>query len=173
MPTTAYLSPATPTELTASDDTRVRINNAQSTTGTDFGFALPSGATIDGVEATVEWSVTAGSWTATLNLWDDANLGTAKTQAEIVNTTDAVVNFGGAADLWGSTLTTAIVNSTTFGLNISVVRNSGAGNARFDVDHVQLRITYTEGGSSNTILIKLGGVFVEKPRLVKVGGVFQ
>lgn len=175
MPTTAYLSPGTPAGLTASDDTRVRLNTGNNTTGTDFGFALPSGATIDGVEATVEWSVTAGSWTATVGLWDaGAVIGTAKTSAAITSTTDVVVNFGGAADLWGATLTQAIVNGAGFGLDVSVVRDSGAGNARFDVDHVQLRITYTEStGQTVTVMIKIDGTFVAKPRLVKVGGVFQ
>ena len=62
-------------------------------------------------------------------------------------TTDASVTYGGAGNLWGATLTPAIINNTNFGVGISVI----GGNAAMRIDHVTMRVFFTNENSPPTI----------------------
>jgi len=109
-----------------------------------YGFAIPAGSTINGVQATVvgrSSGTNATNRTIRINLTTNgtAAVGTNKTQA--LNTTDASFNLGTTSDLWGASLTTANVNTATFGVLIR--DNDGTSSGTFSIDHVTLAITYT------------------------------
>lgn len=125
----------------------------------NFGFAIPTGATIDGVEVTIERRA-SGFRDDALYLFDgSANIGNNKADTATGWTgSDLVVTYGGAADLWGATLTPAIINGSGFGLRFSVFDTIGTGIGR--VDHVQIKVYYTEGG---------GATFIPRMMLLGVG----
>jgi len=113
----------------------------------DFGFAIPQGATIRGVIAEVEHrhddqgsQFTAAINSARLIGAGGGLIGVEKADATILPEVDAYRSIGGNQDLWGAVLTPAIVNSPNFGLALSYVSTQGS----IYVDHVRLRVLYTE-----------------------------
>ncbi|MEA3053538.1 MAG: large repetitive protein [Sphingomonadales bacterium] len=114
-----------------------------------LGFAIPGGATINGVKVDIEAKVSAlggrinSADLATNNLGDSSDqIGTATSGVPATLTTsDAYYTFGGSADLWGSALTPAIVNSANFSVDLTMFTVSGA--PTFSVDHVRVTIYYT------------------------------
>lgn len=116
-----------------------------------FGFAIPSTATILGVEARVrtgtiftsnlrenEVRLAMATNAATLSSDNKATTGTALAiETEYVK--------GTASDLWGettATLTPAVVNATSFGLVYRVTRNSTAAST-LKLRGLALRVTYS------------------------------
>jgi len=137
--------------------------NAPGLTGTDnqthrldlknWGFSIPSGATIDGIVATIEWRTSnnlrplseiqirllkAGSPTGS-NKATYSNSSTAS---------DAVDSHGGSSDLWGDTWDDTDVNATDFGICLQYKSDSSSSKNPF-VDHVTLEVFYTEGGGGS------------------------
>lgn len=107
-------------------------------TGT-YGFAIPTGAPIVGIEATIRHASDGVGGNPYVNITKDgaAPLGTAKFLSVTgIETTDT---RGGAADLWGLSFTEAEVEATTFGLLVG-----GDTDSTLDcqVDYVQLNIFY-------------------------------
>ena len=117
---------------------------------TSFGFAVPAGATINGVSVAVERS----SSSASANI-RDASVKLVKasvvTGSEHANTAlqwptaDTVATYGSGSDLWGTTLTQADVNNAGFGVVIAAQNLNSAGSfAR--IDAVTITLTYTGSG---------------------------
>ena len=161
--------------MNASNNSRTSQNNNIAVQALNFGFDIPEFATIDGVEVSVEFSVSGGTWNINTQLYNaSAVIGSSKTGANTSSTTDITQTFGGASDLWGATLTRDIVNGSGYGVDVLATRVSGAGGARLQMDHVQMRITYTEagGGGGNTVYVKVAGTFVEASVQTKVAGTF-
>lgn len=148
----------TPGNTAASDNARCTAAlssanpNSHYLVVTNFGFTIPTGATIDGYEFTIERS-TNGTTTgqdrqiklvkdSAVTGSDDKSTGVDWNNGGV----DTTVTYGGPADVWGmigiSTLTPADINATGFGLAISAKRISGAPNA--SVDHVTAKVYYTE-----------------------------
>jgi hypothetical protein len=112
----------------------------------DFGFAVPPGATIRGVTAEIEHKhddqgsqFTAAINSARLIGPGGSLIGAAKSDSMPLPKVDAYRNLGNAQDLWGAALTPAIVNDPGFGLAISYVGTQGS----IYVDHVRLRVFYS------------------------------
>jgi len=111
---------------------------------TGFGFAIPAGATINGVQASVR-GLSSGSNNANrtiqvgLTTNGTALAGTAKTQ--ILTATVANYALGTTSDVWGAALTAANVNASTFGVLIR--DNDTTVSGIFSIDYVSLTITYT------------------------------
>lgn len=92
---------------------------------TGFGFAIPAGAVINGVQASIERKQTCflvcpvtdnivklvKAGTVTGN--NKANTSTAWP------TTDASATYGSASDMWGTTWTVSDINNANFGLAVS------------------------------------------------------
>jgi hypothetical protein len=122
---------------------------------TGFGFSVPAG-TVDGIAVAIERRST------TNNVIDDNSIRLTKASSAVGDNkatatkwplnTDAVENYGGAADLWGTTWSVAEVNDAGFGIAI-VADNTDAGATRSaQVDHVTITITYTAGGATNVAI---------------------
>lgn len=116
---------------------------------TNFGFAVPSGATINGITVAIERSASTG------NVQDDTvqliKGGTASGTNKADTGTDwpataseASVNYGGAADLWALSLTDTDVNASNFGVRISAKTASAGANIP-EIDFVSITITYSPG----------------------------
>ncbi|MBI3298903.1 MAG: hypothetical protein HYZ75_12105 [Elusimicrobia bacterium] len=110
-----------------------------------FGFSLPVGATVDGVQVVVNGQGAGGTnarrrFRAGLTK-DGANLaGTEMTALTFLQDVDSDITTGGATDLWGTTLTRAEVNSADFGILIRD-QNTTADLLRFD--HATVTVFYT------------------------------
>jgi len=153
---------ANPTNAATSDDTRAIVNVAKTTYSdwlrlTNFGFTsgdVPSGATIDGIEVSVErqsadvLDVTDSAIylrdSAASQQGDNKASGTGWSSGG-----DEIVVYGGAADTWNALLDQADIVSSNFGIDISA-GNSGSTNREARIDHVKIRVYYTEAASGST-----------------------
>ncbi|NLH78488.1 MAG: hypothetical protein GX465_15765 [Acidobacteria bacterium] len=138
------------TALIASGDATTWILQA-----TNFGFAIPTGATINGVAVSVERRAisSTGSYVVdhTIKLYKGGVLS-GDNKADTTTkwpTSDGSVSYGGAADLFGITLTADDVNAADFGVGLkSRLVRSGKGLTYAYVDHITITVTYTEGGGA-------------------------
>jgi hypothetical protein len=128
---------------------------------TSFGFAVPGGATVTGVEVEVsrtdvdetesvtdfsvrlvKGGVVSGDDKASGDRWPAGSL--------------EVALYGSDADLWGLTLTPADVNASTFGAVVSAATSGGAGSAAVDFIRVTVHYTTASGAASATVML-MGG----------------
>lgn len=101
---------------------------------TNFGFNIPDIAVIDGVVLNIGDMSQSGSYDIV------ANLRTSSTTSDNKATSSTPsASYGGSADLWGMTLTPAIVNGSDFGANFSIGDVSG-GDAYISVNYVSITI---------------------------------
>ena len=141
----------TPGNITAIDNTYATVTAAAFAIAPDnlqasnFGFALPTGASITGVAARIECSSSQSSISLLPSLvLSGASIGNVKTGT--YPTSESAVVFGGSTDLWGATLTATNINSSTFGVSFSTA-NGGFKNANLSVDSIEIEITYTQPGT--------------------------
>lgn len=113
--------------------------------GRGFGFTVPGGATILGVEAFYT-SRTSGSIYCRTNLWHGtAILGTTKTTGTPLSNFSEIT-FGSATDMWGLTtltLTPAIVNAPTFGISLWTEEDNGDSSNTYDISEISAKVYYT------------------------------
>jgi hypothetical protein len=126
-----------------SDNSRATFDHNDSTA--DYGFpdlGIPSGATISGIEVTIEGQTTGKNLTAAL--WNMSNSSPAYTSAQIatLSTTDNVVTLGSPTDKWGKTWTIADFADANFKVRVAAT-TSGGGNAL--LDQVQVKVYCTLG----------------------------
>ena len=145
----------TPENVTANDDSRAQTAEGSTTTSdrlraTNYGFAVPAGSTIDGVEARVRRIRTGGGavviTTSRYRLVNAGSaIGTEKEQAADWATTEEAYTTGSSSDVWSATLTAAVVNSSTFGLDVNVTwdANLPTPEAFAEVDSVEINVHYT------------------------------
>lgn len=109
---------------------------------TNLGFSIPGGSTINGVlvEIEIKASVTGAAWNQIQVLPSGSSLF-----GDAISTTEAYVSYGGPTSLWGG-LSVATVNSSSFGVRLSVYRSSG-GPQTVSMDHVRITVYYTPGAS--------------------------
>ena len=115
---------------------------------TNFGFNIPDGSTIDGIVAEVRARQSVGS--VNISSYNSVRLykGGAITGDE--NASDATWSnalswdsFGGPGDLWGTVWTASDINSSDFGIGISMLlMQIGPGAPR--IDTVRITVHYTE-----------------------------
>lgn len=98
-----------------------------------FGLSVPSSATITGVEVQIYWQGQASGTgeLTTMSLFNSGSpIGTVKTP-NIFNTSTALTTTqGSTSDLWGATLTPAVVNSSTFGFGLKITPQTVSGTDR-------------------------------------------
>lgn len=141
---------AAPTALTSQTVNYFAVTGLSST--------VPAGATINGITVKIERynSVTPGDFTLTINdsaiyLTKDGStlVGNNKSTGAAWQSSDnnTTVDFGGSADLWGTTLTAAEVNASTFGVMISpsLTFDNSENGSNVKIDQVTITIEYTGG----------------------------
>lgn len=116
---------------------------------TNFGFAIPAGATINGVvveiEARQEFNlgvVDEGARLVKAGTVGGSNL--ASGGSSVPYPYDAYITRGGSSNLWGNTLTADDVNHSEFGFVFQI--RTVAGNTGY-VDHIRMTVHYTPAAS--------------------------
>ncbi len=127
--------------------------------GTDYGFAIPIDAAINGIVVTIGRHE-SGTRPDYLDVRDSTvklmkagvltgnNKAAAGTEWPTTAATPAV--YGTSADLWGTTWTPADINNNNFGVALSVI--SGVNRIAY-VDYMRISVTYTVTmvGSNTTV----------------------
>lgn len=149
---------SSPGNITAEDNVyATSLGKSDNTThylkGTEFGFSVPAGSTIDGITVTISrkasgasagiravydsivrlvigGSVVGDNKAATSTMWPLA---------------EATASYGGISDKWGLTPTADDVNGSDFGVVLSA-RHNGSLSGQSSVDSITVIVTYTEGG---------------------------
>lgn len=116
-----------------------------------FGFSIPTGATINGVEVTIEGKnngATANGLRVGISGNSGSSYSSAKTTTDFTST-DTTKTLGDSSDLWGLSLTPSSFNSDAFYLRAQLSTNSSD---LVDVDHIQAKVYYTtSSGESRTV----------------------
>lgn len=112
---------------------------------TNFGFSIPTGATINGILAEVEGKVGAFSYYVDGFAVKANVIKTPRFQQGIFTTTEAYIPYGSSSSLWGQAWTAADINDSGFGIAIDT--NSGFGAS---IDHIRITVYYTAGGNAMT-----------------------
>jgi hypothetical protein len=159
-----------PTNAAASDNAYATVaSNAISGSlshqlrATNFPFAIPGTATIDGILVEVEAKSSNGTSTLIEAFLINGSAGSAADQIGTdqittditVATTDAYYTVGGASSLWGATLTPAIINGANFGVGIRAdAKGSPPGNFRtIFIDHIRMTVYYTIAASAPKVFL--------------------
>ena len=138
-----------PDNIKVSDNSRAIVDLSSEIsnylTGTNFGFAIPTGSTIVGIKAEIEqirgWSSIENSIKI---IKGGVISGDEKSTGASVPSSDTYVTYGGATDLWGLTWTAEDINLATFGVGFSI--NDGYT----VVDHIRITVYYTTAGTPAT-----------------------
>lgn len=147
---------ASPSNAASSNDSHTThttdgVNNASDyLVATNFGFSIPSGATIDGFLVEVEGKKSSGAFIGA-DLFYLTKDGSTDAGENMVGsygsgtwtTTDAYMSWGDATYLAATSWTYSEVNASTFGVMLSV-SNSGDSGDIASVDHIRITIHYTE-----------------------------
>lgn len=116
---------------------------------TGYGFGIPTWATINGIELTVERSRKVGSGgTVTDNsvklVKNNVVVGINKADTSTAWTSsDVVVTYGGPNDLWGETWTPADINNKNFGSVFSAKRSVGGDRTVF-IDQIRMKVYFSD-----------------------------
>lgn len=112
---------------------------------TDFGFAIPASAVIEGIEVLIERQGVFVS-DAGLYLVKGGVVGGADRSAlgEWTAFPDTIVPYGGSNDLWGETWTAADINDPGFGFAMSLTHNMSGLAA---IDSISIRVFYNACGN--------------------------
>lgn len=138
---------------------------------TNFGFAIPSGATIDGIAVDVEMMIKfagADIRDQAVRIVKGGTIGaTDKSRAGVDwPSADAYITYGSSSDLWGESWTDSDINSSNFGFAIRGIY-IGAKTAVGQIDHIRITVTYTTAGGITYNQTASGGAVVGGDRVVK------
>jgi hypothetical protein len=117
--------------------------------GTNYGFSIPSNATIVGIQVTIrrKSSSNAGGNSisdVTVSLIKDGLMTVAnKASAADWGTSFGTASYGSASDLWEASWTPDDINANDFGVALSAYNQSGYSNRTATVDYMQITVTYT------------------------------
>ena len=115
-----------------------------------FGFTIPEGQVIDGIQVEIERSKQAGSAVDfRVQLLDEAGALVGNDKADTVTawpTTDTIATYGGATDLWGwltadQAVSRTKINDADFGVVLSV--KATGNNTDIRVDFIRITISYS------------------------------
>ncbi len=134
-----------------------------------YGFSIPTGATINGIVVEVERRYANGIVKDALVQLSKADyltgIGDNKSAGANWTTSDTVVTFGDANNLWGTTWTAEEINNSNFGAHFACQANGTDSDAY--VDFIRITVYYTESPAHNLVpLDAYSGIpVVDKPIL--------
>ena len=115
----------------------------------DFGFSIPLGSTVSGIEVFVERRSSStnngGSRDASLFVVKGgSSVGADRATATTYTTADFSEGHGSSSDLWGTTWTVSDINANDFGTVFTATKPNAAGGAHtISVDHIYITVYYT------------------------------
>ena len=126
-------------------------DNSDLLTGSNFGFAIPGGSTIDGFLLEVERKCQVSAiQDIGVQLFIGATLSANRSAGAIWPLVDTFQSFGGAADTWGfaaALLTPANINDELFGCALACANVTGVGDFAF-IDNARITVFFTEASGS-------------------------
>ena len=111
-----------------------------------FGFSIPSGATIDGIQVDINRTQgSTGICDSSLRLVDadGNNVGDDKASATSWPGSAGTATYGGATDKWNASPTPAMVNDADFGVRLSA-ENTYRLTPTAYVNWIKITVYYTE-----------------------------
>lgn len=142
-----------PGDAVSSDNQRAQSQSDGAATDylqcTGYGFAIPAGATVNGITVNVQRRSSStsngGSHDSAMRLVKGGVVGaTDRATATIYTTSDVTESHGGAADLWGDSWAIADVNNANFGAAFRAIKPSSGGSSHtISVDYISITIDYT------------------------------
>ncbi|MEI6622729.1 MAG: hypothetical protein WCP28_12565, partial [Actinomycetes bacterium] len=116
--------------------------------GTNYGFSIPAGATINGITVVINRTSTTNVnielADSVVQLYKGGVLsGNNKAAGVEWPTSLGTATYGSGADLWGTTWTPAQVNSSSFGVALAATNASPFFGKTGTVDYIQVTVTYT------------------------------
>ena len=132
--------------------------------GSNYGFAIPSGAAINGIIVYINKGVGASTNSIADNVVSLVKGGTVtgsnlKSAASWPSNSIGLSTYGSTSNLWGATWTADDINSSGFGVVISAVSSSGSTRT-LNVDYMQISVNYTSNGVMNWYTASSGGTFL-------------
>jgi predicted CxxxxCH...CXXCH cytochrome family protein len=125
---------------------------------TGFGFAIPGGSTIDGIEVAIERR--EGGRSSVVVIRDNlvtmikggVITGDNKASGADWPGTDQTATYGSNTDLWGEVWTPGDINAGDFGVAISAkgISSLGFGNEHAFIDHITITVFYSLAGGCTT-----------------------
>jgi hypothetical protein len=138
---------------------------------TKFGFNIPSNATVTGVRVDVQRLAGAANLirdSAVYLMENNANIGMNKADTMMWPVVDTYTSYGDSTDLWGATLTSAIVNSATFGLFFKPFDfGIASGFTAADVDYISMSVYYTIPTNITSIFSDINSIATIYPNPLK------
>lgn len=130
----------------------------------NYSFSVPSGATIDGIEVRIKRKESEGStgsiYDDSLRLWNGSSVvGDDKASGTPYPSSFTTATYGSSTDDWNASLSVATINSSGFGVQLSVYADGPFPAAEVDV--IEMKIHYTESGG--------GGSVPQKGRVIFIG----
>lgn len=142
-----------PGNITSSDDSRATVilpssgNASGYLKATNFGFAIPSGATILGIVPEIERSTGGGDVSDDVVSIVKGGTIQAESRAKFGSrwpSSDAYASYGSATDLWGATWAYTDINASTFGVAIQAFNYDVGPSVEARVDHVRITVYYQD-----------------------------
>jgi len=148
-----------PGNISASDDVYATITlsplNKPAFVVYNFGFSIPSGATINGISVSIEGHASIGSdisiYSAILGIYSGNTFsprGSTEKNSTLWTTTDSSYVMGSSSDLWGASWTVNDINSSGFGCQITLFNSDNSNNVTVYIDCITITITYTATGTT-------------------------
>jgi hypothetical protein len=134
----------------ATASTTIRASTTHYLKATNFGFSIPSGATINGILVEIERKKTGSALikdSSVKIVKSDGTIGSTN-QADTVNdwpTSDTYKSYGSSSDLWGETWAYSDINDIDFGV---VLSDTQGKYMVASVDHIRITVYYTAGEGS-------------------------
>lgn len=137
--------------------------------GTNYGFSIPAGATINGILVTIERKAASASRVSDLNVYlikaGVAQSAEDKASAGFWAITDESVNYGGVSDLWSNTWTVDDINSADFGVGLRAQQVVDEFDVTASVDWMGITVYYTEVSSEASA----GQLLKKQSQFLKIG----
>ena len=145
--TTAWSNPGNAGADDGSSATCLALVDSQYLQGTNFGFSIPGGATINGIELELERRsqsslLTVADMSIVLRKSDGTYAAENKATPGNWPTTFAIASYGSSSDLWGETWTASDINDIDFGAAVQHQQTQEAGGGGL-IDFMRVSVTYT------------------------------
>lgn len=123
----------------------------------NFGLAVPAGVTINGVQMSLNWGGQFAGTGVLANcalFYQGAIIGQTKSpgtvNSQFSGASGSTTVQGGNADSWGTVLTDAICNDSTFGFGIQILTQSSGGSDRSFFYTFTITVYYTSLNATGT-----------------------
>ena len=147
--TVAWTNPGNVTAADGTSTTAALTNGAFTNyiQGSNYGFAIPSGNVINGIEVIINRKTSAnnGSRVTSDNIVKIVKNGSILGNNNAATgvgypTTLTIATYGSPTDKWGLTWLASDINASNFGAALSVTANN---NLTASVDYIQIKVYYT------------------------------